>query len=133
MNDRGNESRQPARSIALEQFSLCRRPSRRIAAVGLLVLWPIVTSAFAGGGSAALKNHPAANKGKNILIVRVTSDGKPVAGAEVAANFINDLPTAVTDHDGLARVPLPAGGKINGLVALHPPLGVGAHHFGFPT
>jgi hypothetical protein len=65
------------------------------------------------------------------VTVRVTSDNKPVAGAQVVALYVDKLPSALTDGDGLARVPLPADGKINALVALHAKLGIGGHLFGF--
>jgi hypothetical protein len=133
MYDHRNLFRGPARPIALHLLSRCRRPLRRAAGMGLIVLGPVLTSALGYGGPPPQNNHAAADKTENVLVVHVTCDGKPVAGAEVVANFINDLPTAVTDRDGLAHVPLPAGGKINGLVALHPKLGMGGQWFGFPT
>jgi hypothetical protein len=78
-------------------------------------------------------NRPAADPGEKNLVVRVTAEGKPVAGAQVAAILLDDFHTALTNADGLARVPLPAGGKVNGVVALHPALGIGGGEFGFPT
>ena len=78
-------------------------------------------------------NRPAADQGEKILVVRVTADGKPVAGAQVGVRLLDDFQTALTNADGLARVPLPAGGKVNGVVALHPALGIGGGWFGFPT
>jgi hypothetical protein len=133
MYDHRNLFRGPARPIALHLLSRCRRPLRRAAGMGLIVLWPVVTSALGYGGPPPQNNRAAADKTENVLVVRVTSDGKPVAGAEVVANASDDLPAALTGGDGLARVPLPAGGKINWLVALHPTLGVGGHQFGFAT
>ncbi len=82
---------------------------------------------------AAQINRPAADPGEKILVVRVTAADKPVAGAQVAAILLGDFHTALTNADGLARVPLPAGGKVNGIVALHPELGIGGGEFGFPT
>jgi hypothetical protein len=78
-------------------------------------------------------NRPAADPVEKILVVRVTADDKPVAGAQVAANLLGDFHTALTNADGLAHVPLPAGGKVNGIVALHPALGIGSGKFGLPT
>jgi len=121
----------PARCSALALFATrCRRQARRAAALGFFVLWITVVPAALFGGQS---RENAADAHENVLVVRVTSDNKPVAGAHVAALHLDEHATALTDGDGLARVPLPAGGKINWLVALHAKLGIGGHSFGFPT
>jgi hypothetical protein len=85
---------------------------------------------------AAIGAPPTAEKSAEsgpTLVVRVTADNKPVAGAQVSAFLLHDIHTVLTDGDGLARVTLPAGGKVNGLSTIHPQLGMGAVWFGFPT
>jgi hypothetical protein len=85
---------------------------------------------------AAIGAPPKAEKfaeSSPTLVVRVTADNKPIAGAQVSAFLLHDIHTALTDGDGLARVTLPAGGKVNGLSTIHPQLGMGAVWFGFPT
>jgi hypothetical protein len=100
------------------------------AALGLLLLLPLCDTQAATG--APPKAAQSADKSENILVVRVTSDNKPVAGAQVAAILLDDFHTALTNADGLARVPLSPGGKVNGVVALHPAVGIGGQMFGPP-
>jgi hypothetical protein len=133
MNEHHNKFCELSRLITTDLISMHRHRSRVAVAIGLLLLCPVVASAFDDGGPPPQKNRPAADKNENILIVRVTAEGKPVAGAQVVALYVEKLPIAVTDRDGLTRVSLPPGGKINGLVALHPTLGMDGHWFGFPT
>ncbi len=57
--------------------------------------------------------------------VRVTFEGKPVAGAQVVAIDRDNLIRTVTDRDGRAQLRLSADGKISGIVALDPQRGVG--------
>ncbi len=71
-----------------------------------------------------------------ILTVRITFENKPVAGAQVIATDVSDHTNhiaAVTDRDGTARLQLPPDGKINGIVALDPKLGIGGQWFGART
>src|ERR1700722_15272382 len=57
--------------------------------------------------------------------VRVTFEGKPVAGAQVVAIDRDNLIRTVTDRDGKAQLRLSADGKISGIVVLDPQGGVG--------
>jgi hypothetical protein len=63
-------------------------------------------------------------------VVSVTFQGKPVADASVmAVEQLNGKIPARTDHDGQARLWLPADVKLRTIVAFHPSFGAGG--FGF--
>ena len=57
-------------------------------------------------------------------VVTVLSEGRPVAGAHVAALGTGFQVQGVTGRDGIARLRLPAKEKLTELVAWHPRLGV---------
>ena len=95
---------------------------------GFLLLTLINTQAAIGGPPPVEKSA----EWSPTLTVRVTSDNKPVAGAGFHL-LLHDVHTALTERDGLARVTLPADGKVNGLSTVHPQLGMGAVWFGFPA
>jgi hypothetical protein len=63
---------------------------------------------------------PALNHG-----VTVRADGRPVTGAQVAAQGTNYQVEGVTGRDGKVRLKLPAKERISKVVAWHPTLGVG--------
>ena len=62
-----------------------------------------------------------------VLDVRVTFESKPVEGASVVAIDGENHIQALTDRDGKAQLRPSADRKVNGIVALHPKLGVAGH------
>jgi hypothetical protein len=79
---------------------------------------------------AQVNAEPPKSSGKT-LAVRVTFEGKPVAGAEVVAVDVENRIRAVTNREGRADLPLAADGKINCIATLDARLGLGGCWFGF--
>jgi hypothetical protein len=98
-----------------------RRARRGLSGVALLCAAVATTIAFAKDQALALSDPT--------LDVRVTFEGKPVAGAQVVAIDVDNLIRTLTDRDGKAQLRLAADGKINRIVALDPKLGVGGRSF----
>ncbi len=63
------------------------------------------------------------------LDVRVTIEGRPVAGAEVAVSDVEYCVRALTDRDGHAKLRVAPDGKITAIVALDVRLGLGGTSF----
>jgi hypothetical protein len=92
----------------------------------------IVATALLLGASqqiAIAKEEPPSAAGTT-LDVRVTFEGKPVAGAQVVATDAENHARGVTGSDGTTRLKLPDDRKINGIVALEPKIGIGGRWFG---
>jgi hypothetical protein len=87
----------------------------------------------AGATSIAFANEHARAPSDPTVDVRVTFDGKPVAGAQVVAIDVDNQIRAITDHDGNCRLQLADDGKINRIVALDSKLGIGGRSFGART
>ena len=65
-------------------------------------------------------------------LVSVTFQNQPVAGAHVVAvDGANYRVPGLTDREGRARLRLPAGDKLNRIVAWHPAFGAGGQSFGY--
>jgi hypothetical protein len=67
------------------------------------------------------------------LKVRVTFEGKPVAGAQVVATEVENHVRGVTGRDGKCELRLAADGKLASIIALDAGLGVGGRSFRFRT
>ena len=91
----------------------------RFATAGFLLLSLKHVQAATGPPPKAEKS----GKPDRVLIVRVTSGNQPVEGAEVAPFDTGAILASHTDRDGEAHLPLPADGKVNAVIAIHPSLG----------
>ncbi|HEV3298609.1 MAG TPA: hypothetical protein VG055_03170 [Planctomycetaceae bacterium] len=118
--------RSAATGLNCGRIRLGRRFAAIVGAAALLLVASQVTLSASTRGEAP---GPA----DRTLDVRVTFEGKPVAGAQVVAIEVESQIRAVTDRDGKCQLRLAADGKLASIIALDARLGVGGRSFRFRT